>query len=105
MSHSSFAYLALIVSLALGSCSESSPVAAPYEVEDVPLSQISADLAAGVTTSVAIIEAYIERIKAHDDKFNAVIMIAPDAVQQAAASDQRRKDGKSLGPLVRRQRL
>ncbi|MDP1636388.1 MAG: amidase family protein, partial [Gallionellaceae bacterium] len=74
-------------------------VAAPYPVEEVPLSQISADLAAGGTTSVVVTEAYIERIKAYDDKFNAVVMIAPDAVQQAAASDQRRKEGKSLGPL------
>jgi amidase len=99
MTYRSSAYLALIVSLSLAACSESTPVAAPYAVEEVPLSQISADLVAGGTTSVAVTEAYIERIKAYDDKFNAVVMVAPDAVQQAAASDQRRKEGKSLGPL------
>jgi amidase len=38
-------------------------------------------------------------MKAYDAPLKAVILIAPDAAQQAAASDQRRKDGKALGPM------
>lgn len=98
MTHRSLATLAVTFVLALGGCSQEDP-AKPYAVEDVPLSQISADLAGGATTSAAITQAYIERIKTYDAPLKSVIMIAPDAAQQAAASDQRRKDGKAIGPL------
>ena len=70
-----------------------------YEVEERSLAQISADLAAGKTTSIEITRAYIARIKAYDDLLNAVIGIAPDALEQAAASDERRRRGRTLGPL------
>ncbi|MCC6913412.1 MAG: amidase [Rhodospirillaceae bacterium] len=89
---------ALMLSLTVGACSREEP-AKPYAVEDVPLSQISADLAAGATTSAAVTQAYIERIRMYDAPLKAVIMVAPDALQQAAASDRRRQDGKALGPL------
>lgn len=70
-----------------------------YAVEGVSLEQISDDLAAGTTTSVEITKAYIARIKTYDDALNSVIGIAPDALEQAAASDQRRAESKALGPL------
>lgn len=89
---------AMALLLFASACSRNEP-AKPYEVEDVALSQISADLAAGVTTSAAITQSYIDRIKTYDAPLKAVIMIAPDAAQQAEASDQRRKDGKAIGPL------
>jgi amidase len=91
-------YLALASSLALAGCSKTEP-AKPYAVEEVPLARISADLAAGKTTAVAVTKAYIERIKAYDGPLHSVIMVAPDALDQAAASDKRRKEGKALGPL------
>lgn len=91
--------IALVLSLSLAACEKKQEAAAPYNVEEVALSQISADLAAGKTTSAAVTQAYIDRINKYDGPLNAVIMIAPDALQQAAASDQRRKDGKALGPL------
>jgi amidase len=87
---------ALCVSLA--ACSREEP-AKPYAVEEVTMAQVAADLAAGKTTSVAITQAYMDRIKAYDSNLKAVILVAPDALQQAAAADQRRKDGKSLGAL------
>ncbi len=89
--------VALILALPLVACSKKD--AGPYAVAEVPLSQVSADLKAGKTTSVAATKAYIERIKAFDAPLHSVIMIAPDAEQQAAASDKRRKEGKALGPL------
>ncbi|MHB1204706.1 MAG: amidase family protein [Rhodospirillaceae bacterium] len=91
-------YLALASSLVLASCSKTEP-AKPYAVEEVPLAQISADLAAGKTTSVAVTKAYIERIKMYDAPLHAVIAVAPDALDQAAAADKRRADKKALGPL------
>ncbi len=90
--------IALILALPLAACSKKE-AAAPYAVAEVSLEQVSADLGAGKTTSVAATKAYIERIKQYDAPLHSVILIAPDAEQQAAASDARRKAGKSLGPL------
>src|SRR5579862_5021822 len=73
--------------------------ATSYAVEEVPLAQISADLASGKTTSAAVTQAYIERIKTYDGALHAVNLISPDALQQAAASDKRRAENKTLGPL------
>jgi amidase len=87
--------VAVIISLAACSKHET----APYAVEEVPLTQVSADLAAGKTTAVAVTTAYIARIKTYDGVLNSVIAIAPDALDQAAASDKRRKDGKARGPM------
>jgi len=97
--------LAVLLSLALpvivSACSEEKPAPppTPYAVEEVPLSQISADLAAGKTTSVEITKGYIHRMETMDEPLNGIILIAPDALEQAAASDKRRADGKALGPL------
>ena len=71
----------------------------PYDVVEVPLAQVSADLAAGKTTSVAVTSAYLARIKAKDGPLKAIIAIVPDALDQARASDARRKAGHPLGPL------
>ncbi len=92
-------YFALAISLSLAACSEEAPPLTPYAVEEVPLSQVSADLAAAHTTSVEITKAYIARIETYDDALNSVILIAPDALEQAAASDKRRAAGQALGPL------
>jgi amidase len=89
----------LALSLSLGACSEDGPPPAPYAVEEVALSQISADLAAGHTTSVEVTKAYIARIETFDHALNSVILVAPDALDQAAASDARRAAGQALGPL------
>ena len=92
--------LPLVFPLSLAACSrEETLLAAPYAVEEVPLYQISADLAAGKTTSVEITKAYIARIEAMDHALNAVILVAPAALEQAAASDKRRVEGNTLGPL------
>ncbi len=87
---------ALMVALPLTACSKKPQ---PYAVYEVPLSQVSADLAAKKTTAVAVTQAYMDRIKAFDGPLHSVILIAPDALQQAAASDKRRAEGHALGPL------
>ena len=81
--------------LLLASCSKP----APYEVSEVPLTQVEADLASGKTTSEAATTAYIERIKKYDGALHSVILVAPDAIAQAKASDARRKAGKPLSAL------
>ncbi len=88
-----------VLALGLAGCGEKKQAQAPYEVEEVMLSQISADLAAGKTTAVAVTQGYIDRIKKYDSALHCVIGVMPDAIQQAEASDARRKAGKALGPL------
>src|SRR5690348_4361566 len=48
----------------------------PYDVVEVPLTQVVADLAANKTTSVAVTQAYIARIHALDAPYKSVIVIA-----------------------------
>jgi len=83
----------------LAACGQEEEVRQPYAVEEVTLAQVSADLAAGKTTAVAVTQAYIERIQQYDAPLKSVIRVADDALQQAVASDRRRQDGKVLGPL------
>ena len=92
------AAVALMSGLAFAGCSKETPDK-PYDVAEVSLAQLSADLAAKKTSSVAVTQAYIDRINMYDGGLNAIITVVPDALEQAAASDQRREEGKSLGPL------
>src|SRR4051812_24034894 len=90
-----FAFAFLILT-SLAGCSKKEPA---YSVEEVPLVQVATDLAAGKTTAVAVTKAYIARIKTYDGPFHSVIVVAPDALDQAAASDKRRAAGQTLGSL------
>jgi amidase len=95
------AAMAAMAAMALAACSDASPPppSTPYSVEEVSLSQLSEDLAAGRTTSVEVTGAYIHRIETLDGPLNGVIAVAPDALEQATASDARRAAGQALGPL------
>jgi len=73
-----------------------------YDVVGKTIGQLRADMEAGVTTSKAITEAYLDRIEAYDRGqfgFNAFEIVASDAIEQAKAADQARKHGAS-GPLL-----
>ncbi|MGE4063315.1 MAG: amidase family protein [Rhodospirillaceae bacterium] len=91
-------WLSVIGVLTLAACSNEEP-RGPYEVEEAALTQIAADLASGKTTAAEVTKGYIDRINRYDAPLRAVIAIEDDALQQAAASDARRKDGKTLGRL------
>ena len=57
------------------------------------IAQLRADLQSGVTTSVEITQAYLDRIKAYDEGqfgFNAFEIVAEDALAQARAADYAR---------------
>src|SRR5689334_5146879 len=99
MTHRSIVRASLMSFLALAACSEQKAPQKSYAVEEVSLAKLSADLAAKATTSAAVTQAYIDRINLYNSSLNAIIVVAPDALQQAAASDRRRAEGKALGPL------
>ncbi len=73
-----------------------------YKVERKPLSEVSADLAAGRVTSEALTAAYIDRIERIDragPSLHAVLTLNPAALADARASDAARAAGRALGPL------
>lgn len=66
------------------------------------LPEISDALAAGETTSEALVEAYIARIARVDwagPRLQSVLALNPEALAAARASDARRAAGETLGPL------
>jgi amidase len=73
-----------------------------YDVVGKTIGQLRADLQSGVTTSVGITQAYLDRIKAYDQGqfgFNAFEVVAQDALVQARAADTARISG-AAGPLL-----
>jgi amidase len=76
-------------------------LAAP-DVAERSVDALAADLAAGRTTSVALVEAYLARIKSIDrsgPRVNAILALNPDAIAQARALDRERREGHVRGPL------
>ena len=66
------------------------------------IAELQAALASGRTTSVALVQAYLQRIQELDRDgpgVNSVIELNPDALAIAAARDADRKAGKAHGPL------
>ncbi|MES2565147.1 MAG: amidase family protein, partial [Pseudomonadota bacterium] len=70
---------------------------AKYDVFEKTISQLRADMEAGVTTSVEITQSYLDRIAFYDRGqfgFNAYEIVASDALEQAAAADAARRMGR-----------
>lgn len=73
-----------------------------FDVVEASIANLRAALEAGTVTSVQLVEAYLARIDAYDvagPALNSVVVRNPDAVAEAEASDVRRADGATLGPL------
>ena len=75
-----------------------------FDVVEASIASLRAALEDGTATSVGLVEAYQARIAAFDGpdtetKLNSVIVANPEALAEAAASDERRARGHALGPL------
>lgn len=85
-----------------------------YDVTGKSIAELRADLEDGTTTAVELVEAYQARIRRFDRPdptrgdglasdggvpLNAVIVDNPGALDEALASDDRRRTGTTLGPL------
>lgn len=72
------------------------------DVVEADIAGLREALESGETTSVELVRAHLERIAAYDSggiRLNAVVVMNPDALDDAAASDRRRSEGRPLGPL------
>jgi amidase len=67
-----------------------------YDVVDKTIQQLRADMESGLTTSQAITQAYLDRIRVYDQGqfgLNSYEVVASDALDQAKAADAKRKAG------------
>ena len=75
---------------------------ATVDVVEADIVTLQAAMQSGKTTSLALVRAYLARIRAIDKsgpRINAVIELNPDAISIARTLDRERKAGKSRGPL------
>jgi amidase len=73
-------------------------------VEELSIEQLQAKMARGEASSVDLVNAYLTRIEVRDGPdtrvaLRSVLAINPKALDEARASDARRKAGRLLGPL------
>src|SRR3954454_4085800 len=91
------------IALAIAMFAASAPPArAQLDLEKTSATELEAKLSAGDLTSVALTRAYLERIAAVNQRgpaLNAVRSLNPKALDEARASDARRRDRAPLGAL------
>ncbi len=72
------------------------------DVVEASIADLRAALQDGRTTAEGLVQSYLARIEAYDRSgptLNSVVVMNPDALDEARASDARRRDGALLGPL------
>ncbi|WP_207457007.1 amidase [Desertivibrio insolitus] len=74
------------------------------DVVEASIAALRRALESGEATSVELVQAYLDRIEAYDGpgtatRLNAVVVRNPQALAEAAASDERRRRGETRGPL------
>jgi amidase len=80
----------------------SGPAVAPFELEEVTITQMQEGLRTGKYTARSLVRKYLERIEDVDKRgpaVNAVIELNPDAQAVADALDQERRAKGARGPL------
>src|ERR1700726_4578810 len=75
----------------------------PFHLDEATISDVHAAYKSGALTSVRLVQAYLERIRACDQagpKVNVLNFLNPRALEEAAALDEHfRRTGKFVGPL------
>jgi len=95
----SFTVLVLIA----GWAAAASEAQKSFDIYEASIPEIQAALAEGRTTAQFLVARYLERIEAYDKKgpsLNAISVINPNAMTEAAQSDADRAAGRIKGPLA-----
>lgn len=80
----------------------SSTCLAQIEVAETSISQLQQALERGETTSVQLVQSYLERIAAYDKQgpaLNSIVRVNPLAIEDAERLDRERAAGATRGPL------
>src|ERR1700733_11161770 len=67
---------------------------------ELTVEQVQAAFESGAFTAEALARACLDRIATHNPKYNAIIFLNPDALDDARTIDRRRAAGEKLGPLA-----
>jgi amidase len=73
-----------------------------FNVVEATIKQLRGALEGGEVTSEELVRQYLQRIETYDSsgiRLNALVVMNPDALAEARASDKRRAEGTALGPL------
>jgi Asp-tRNA(Asn)/Glu-tRNA(Gln) amidotransferase A subunit family amidase len=93
---------ALILAVAAVLLTAAPAAAAPPDLERLTVAELQAKMTAGELTSVELTKAYLERIAALNARgpgLNAVRLVNPDALTDAARLDLERSKTGARGPL------
>ncbi|ACL38061.1 Amidase [Pseudarthrobacter chlorophenolicus A6] len=74
----------------------------PINVVEASIGTLRSALETGETTSEELVRTYLARIEKYDSNgicLNAMVVMNPDALEEARESDRRRAEGTLLGPL------
>ena len=74
----------------------------PFEVHEASITDLQNAMTAGRTSSVQLVDAYLARIAAYDQRgpaLNALIRLNPNARVEAQRMDEERRRGRVRGPL------
>ncbi len=74
----------------------------PFQLDEATISDVHAAYKSGALTSVELVQAYLDRIRAYDQagpKLNVVIFLNPRALEEAAALDEQFRKTEFVGPL------
>ncbi|MFD4635189.1 amidase [Streptomyces sp. NPDC058284] len=74
-------------------------LASGVDLDTVTIPELQARMTDGSLSASALTRAYLRRIEKVDPKIHAVLRTSPAALREAAASDARHRQGKTLGPL------
>ena len=73
-----------------------------FDVVEASIAELRNALESGAATAVGLVNAYLARIEAYDSggvRLNSMVVLNPEARAEAAASDERRARGATLGSL------
>lgn len=73
-----------------------------FDVTEKSVAELQAAQASGTTTSQALVEAYLARIRSYDQSgpsLNAIVTLNPNALKEAQALDRERRQKGPRGPL------
>ena len=73
---------------------------AGLNVAELTVEQVQAAFESDAFTAESLVQACLDRIATHNPKYNAIIFLNPDALDDARAIDRRRAAGEKLGPLA-----
>src|SRR4029453_16579442 len=74
----------------------------PFEVYEASITDLQNAMTTGRTSSVELVDAYLARIAAYDQRgpaLNALIRLNPNARAEARRMDEERRQGRARGPL------